>query len=161
MSYTPTGRPSGRPPKPTAQKRRIGNPGHRPLPPLREPATSTGLRVVGTGELIAPTRPLGTHGRALWDRCVAMPWVEESDLDVLLLTCETADERSQLRMQVLRDGNRFDRAALRQVDRQIGNMLSALGFDPVARSRMGVGEPSEADELAVLRARRSELPRPS
>jgi hypothetical protein len=57
------GRPTGRPPKPYEEKLRTGNPGKRALP---ERSNLTVLPAAnGAPE---PARPLGSAGRALWDR---------------------------------------------------------------------------------------------
>jgi hypothetical protein len=73
---------------------------------------------------------------------------------MMLMLCEQADERSQLRLKVLRDGERFERAGLRALDAQIHAGLAALGMSPVDRARMGVGVDRKIDELDELRKRR-------
>ena len=46
-----------------------------------------------------------------------------------------------------------DRVALRSVDDQIKSLLSALGFTPVDRTRMGVAEVRSMSKLEALQAR--------
>lgn len=79
-----------------------------------------------------------------------------ADIEVVLMLCEQADERGQLRAIVLRDpADRFARGALRQLDTQIMSGLSACGFTPADRARMGVGEAGEVDFLEQMRTRRT------
>ena len=140
---------TGRPPKPIEVKRITGNPGHRPLPDagaiqLLPQATSTPQ----------PSRALGEHGRALWDRVWSMgvQWISPtSDLEILLLTCEAIDERADLRLEVLQSGDRQLRRGLRELDRQIVASLSELGFTPTARSRLGVAEVKAASKIEMMR----------
>jgi hypothetical protein len=91
-----------------------------------------------------PPRPLGPAGRRLWDRVWAAgrAWVSPgSDLDLVLMLCETMDERVALRLRMLRAGDAADWrhcVALRALDEQVTTMLSLLAFSPTSRSRLGV-----------------------
>jgi hypothetical protein len=149
------GRPTGRPPKPYEEKLRTGNPGKRALP---ERSNLTVLPAAnGAPE---PARPLGSAGRALWDRVwgAGATWLAELvDAEQVLILCEQADERAQLRVKVLKDGEWRERAALRALDAQVMDGLALLGFNPVDRSRLGVAEvkaPSALDQIAARRAAR-------
>ena len=139
------------PPKPVELKRRIGNPGKRALPRL---ASVTVLPAHnGAGE---PLRPLGNEGRRMWDRIWASGglWVSPAtDSELVQLVCECMDERTALRLQVLRGSDWRDRVALRQLDRSINSMLSQLGFNPVERTRMGVAEVQAVSKLEAIQAR--------
>lgn len=142
--------PTGRPPKPTERKRKTGNPGKRKLPDL---AAVTSLPPqMGTPE---PPRPLGAAGEAMWERVWARgrAWMAESDADLLLLTCEQMDERQQLRLKVLRDGDWRERSGLRALDKQIQDALSMLGFTPADRARLGLAEVKARSVLEELRDR--------
>jgi hypothetical protein len=78
-----------------------------------------------------------------------------ADVEVVLILCEQSDERSQLRARVFAEGERFERSALRAIDAQIMAGLSALGFTPADRARLGIGEVgTPVDHLDELRARR-------
>lgn len=69
-----------------------------------------------------PARPLGAEGRRLWAQ-----WADRvDDTELLLTTCETADERMGLRVRVFRDGKPADHAALRELDRFLATRLDAL-----------------------------------
>lgn len=146
------GRPTGRPPKPLEEKLRLGNPGKRALP---DRANLIPLPAVA--EPPEPHRPLGSAGRALWDRVwtSAANWVSlDTDGEQVLITCEQVDERQALRVAVLREGNWRDRAALRALDAQIMDGLAVLGFNPVERGRLGVAEVTRVSKLDALRASR-------
>lgn len=148
-------RPAGRQPKPIEEKRRIGNPGRRPLP---DPATVAVLQPAR--HIPEPMRPLGIVGRELWERAwrAGAVWLaDRSDAETLLLVCEQVDERQQLRVSVLRDGDWRERAALRTLDKQVLNGLALLGFNPVDRSRLGVAEvqTNALDEFMARRQQRS------
>lgn len=147
-------RPPGRPPKPIEEKIRTGNPGRRPLP---DRATLTVLPSAdGPPD---PARPLGTHGRALWDRVWAAgaTWLAEHiDHEQILIMCEQMDERTQLRSIVLRDPEAWRaRAGLRALDAQIMDGLSVLAFNPTERSRLGVAEVKVASTLDRIAERRA------
>lgn len=151
----PTGRPPGRPPKPAEEKRRIGNPGRRPLP---DQATLTILPAAT--EPPVPMRPLGVIGRELWDRVwsAGAVWLAARvDAETLLIVCEQADERQQLRGSVLRNGDWRDRSQLRVLDAQMVNGLALLGFNPVDRARLSIAEvePSALDSFMARRQQRS------
>lgn len=140
--------PQGRPPKPLEQKKKLGNPGKRALPnpaslQQLEPATS----------VPAPPRPLLQPGLGLWERIwrVGATWISpDTDLELLLLTCEMVDERWNLRIKAMNDG---DLAMGRRVDRLTGlivSNLSLLGFTPTDRSRLGVAEIKAKSKLQEM-----------
>jgi hypothetical protein len=106
-----------------------------------------------------PPRPLGPEGRRLWARVweAGRSWLAPSDLDLVLLLCETMDERVVLRLHVLRAGDDFDwrdRVALRHLDEQISRLLSALAFTPTNRSRLGVAEVRRSPLEELIGSRR-------
>jgi hypothetical protein len=70
------------------------------------------------------------------------------------MLAETMEEREALRGEVLSGQAEWrDRVALRSIDDQIKSMLSALGFTPVDRTRMGVAEVRGLSKLEALQAR--------
>lgn len=143
--------PAGRPPKPIEQKRMLGNPGKRPLPEQGEVQALPGI-----SEIPDPARPLLTHGRELWDRVwsVGATWISpNTDMELLLMTCEMVDERWNLRIQVMQTDDPRMRRGLRELDRQIVSNLSLLGFTPADRSRLGVAEVKARSRLEELLAR--------
>jgi hypothetical protein len=140
------------PPKPNELKRKIGNPGKRPLPELRN-VVALPMAI----EPPPPPRPLGPEGLKLWNRIwdEGKSWISPaSDLEVVILLCESMDERTALRLQVLKGSDWRDRVALRSLESQIVSMLSAIGFDPVSRTKLGVAEVQKQSALDQLIARR-------
>lgn len=153
MVTKPTNKPTGRPPKPTETKRRLGNPGKRPLP---DPATVIALPSAVTPP--EPSRPLAAVGQALWDRvwsAGALWLARHVDAEAVLCLCERMDERAALRLKVFQHGDWRERAALRALDAQISGDLSSLGFTPVDRARLGVAEVKPATKLEQLMARKN------
>lgn len=143
----------GRPPKPVEQKRMLGNPGRRPLP---EPGE---VQILPTAtETPEPDRPLGKPGRELWDRVweSGAAWISpNTDIEILLITCELVDERWQLRGEVLQTKDPRQRRQLNDLTRIIIGNLSLLGFTPTDRSRLGVAEVKTQTKLEELMARRA------
>lgn len=141
------------PPKPIEAKRRTGNPGKRRLPSI---ASVTALPAAeGIPE---PLRPLGVEGRRMWDRIwtSASTWIAPgTDIELVQMACEAMDERTLLRVNVLRGSDWRDRVALRSLESDLRSMLSALGLTPVDRTRMGVAEVKRESKLDALRARQA------
>jgi hypothetical protein len=84
-------------------------------------------------------------------------WLSPStDIELLLMTCEMIDERWNLRIKVLQDNRPEERRGLRELDKQIVNNLSLLGFTPTDRSRLGVAEVKRVSKLEELRGKQKE-----
>ena len=88
--------------------------------------------------LAEPSRPLGQHGRKLWDDVHRLGQVR-GNIEPLLLTCERFDERAALRAEVFRSLQphtdkakpappKADRPALRAVEEMINDDLERLGL---------------------------------
>jgi hypothetical protein len=146
--------PAGRPSKPNEVKRKLGNPGRRPLP---------------DGDLVQylppalvipePARPLLKYGREFWDKVwgAGLTWVSpNTDAELLLMTCELVDERWNLRIKVMQNGEWRERRALREIDGRIISNLSLLGFTPADRSRLGVAEVKAISKMEALKRRQAE-----
>ena len=142
--------PMGRPPKPIEQKRALGNPGRRPLP-----TEGSLVLLPSMYEIPEPPRPIVTEAaKALWNRTWTMgqTWLSpQTDIELLLMTCEMVDERWNLRIKVLQDNRPEDRKGLRDLERQLVANLSLLGFTPTDRSRLGVAEVKKISKLEALR----------
>lgn len=140
----------GRPPKPNEQKRALGNPGKRPLP-----TEGSLVLLPSMYEVPEPPRPLVTEAaKALWNRTWTMgqTWLSpQTDIELLLMTCEMVDERWNLRIKVLQDNRPEERKGLRDLERQLVANLSLLGFTPTDRSRLGVAEVKKISKLEALR----------
>jgi hypothetical protein len=143
----------GRPPKPIEQKRLTGNPGKRALP-----KEGSLVLLPSMYEVPEPPRPLLTQAaKDLWERTWSMgqTWLSPiTDIELLLITCELIDERWNLRIKVLQDNRPEERRGLRELEKQIVNNLSLLGFTPTDRSRLGVAEVKRVSKLEELRAKR-------
>ena len=140
------------PPKPNELKRKQGNPGKRPLP-----AVASVIALPMAPEPPTPPRPLGQEGLKLWNRIWdhGKTWISPtSDIELVTLLCESMDERTQLRLTVLRGSDWRDRVALRSLESQLISMLSALGLNPVDRTRLGVAEVQRVSALDQLLAKR-------
>ena len=142
---------------PVERKRKLGKPSHaNPLPPVKYVAE----QVSGIPE---PLARLGPAGRATWDRLwtSGATWISgRTDLDWVQLLCECVDERAVLRKQVFDGSDWRDRVGLRNLEAEIRVMYSMLGFSPVDRSKMGVGEVRPSSVLDELRLKRERVPRP-
>ena len=140
----------GRPPKPIEQKRALGNPGRRPLP-----TEGSLVLLPSMYEVPEPPRPIVTEAaKALWNRTWTMgqTWLSpQTDIELLLMTCEMVDERWNLRIKVLQDNRPEERKGLRDLERQLVANLSLLGFTPTDRSRLGVAEVKKISKLEALR----------
>ena len=145
--------PAGRPTKPAEIKRLTGNPGKRALP-----EQSAIMLIPQATKAPEPARPLLKYGQKLWDRVweSGINWISpNTDLEILLMTCELIDERWNLRVRVMTDNNPKDRRGLRELDRQIVSNLGLLGFTPSDRSRLGVAEVKKMSKLEELMAKRA------
>jgi len=140
----------GRPPKPVEQKRLLGNPGKRPLPDAVE-VLPAALSVPD------PFRPLGADGFVLWHRVwtAGLGWISPvTDVELLMMTCESLDERAMLLEQVAEGKDSRDRRALRALNAEIVSNLSLMGFTPADRSRLGVAEVKAKSRLEEMMAKR-------
>jgi len=143
--------PAGRPSKPIEVKRKLGNPGKRPLPEgnslqILEPIVS----------IPDPARPLLKYGREFWDKVwgSGLTWISaNTDAELLLMTCELVDERWNLRVRVMQSNDWRERRALRELDDRIIRNLSLLGFTPADRSKLGVAEVKAISKMEALKRR--------
>jgi phage terminase small subunit len=149
----------GRPPKPLEQKRRTG----------RSPGRDTGGRKLPEpGNVVAlppaagiPPYPadLGIEGRQLWDRAwsAAITWLSpDSDGKTVEEACFLADALAVSRVRYRATTDPADARALVALSKQFLEALSALGFTPTARARLGVAEVKRVSELEKLVQKRQE-----
>lgn len=137
--------PAGRPPVPTERKRKLGNPGQRPIPAL---ADTTAVAPVTES---APVH-LGEAGQEMYRRIVAgAAWLAETDKPTLELLCEKVDRREQMKQQLSRSDLVLftDKmyaypnplvGMLSTIETEIAKLFSALGLTPTDRTRMGLAE---------------------
>jgi hypothetical protein len=99
-------------------------------------------------------RPLGETGEAFWNRIweTGNIWISpNTDIDILLMTCEMLDERDLLRDYVLQNLDAWhERTALRELDKAIVRHLSLMGFTPTDRMKLGVAEVKTRSKLEQL-----------
>lgn len=142
---------AGRPSKPIEQKRLLGNPGKRAMP-------SNAQLIPMATETPVPSRPLLKYGQQLWDKVwdAGVNWISpNTDIELLLMTCEMIDERSDLRTKVMATDDSTMRKGLRDLDRQLVTNLSLMGFSPSDRSRLGVAEVKAQSKLEELMERKA------
>jgi P27 family predicted phage terminase small subunit len=146
---------AGRPPKPTEQKRKNGNPGQRKLPDLKNVIALPQIK----GD--APLH-LSNAGQKMWADVRAMaPWIANTDGKLLIELCEKMDKKYELKEKlaatnyVLFTDKGYAYAnplfgMLNTVENDIVKLLSLLGLTPVDRSKLGVAEVTTKGKLAQL-----------
>jgi len=139
---------------PVERKRKLGQPSHsgKRLGPPKYVAE----QVVGIPE---PLDELGPAGRRTWDRLwtSGATWISgRTDIEWAQLLCECVDERVTLRKQVFEGGDWRDRVGLRNLEGDIRAMYCLIGFNPVDRGKMGVGEVRPSSVLDELRLKRDQ-----
>jgi len=106
-----------------------------------------------------PLRPLELSGAALWDRVWngAQLWLSNrTDIELVQLVCEQLDERDLLRAFVLENMEAWhERAALRQLEKDIASNLGQLGFSPAERTRLGLAEVKRQSKLEELMSKKN------
>lgn len=138
---------TGRPSKPLEQKRRTG----------RTPTTDSGGRKLpqqGTLAIVATTEPelVDLDAYSVMDRILAegVAWLGMTDTVALVMLREALEERTEVRARALA-GSSEARKELRELDKQVISQLSLLGFDPAARSRLGLAEVQTRSKLEELK----------
>jgi hypothetical protein len=107
-----------------------------------------------------PSRRLDESGLNLWKSAFSRTdtWLANTDLELLMLTCEKLDERDSLRIYVMDNIDAWhERSGLRLLEKQIEDNLNLLGFTPMARQKLGIQEvkaQSKLEELMQKKARR-------
>jgi P27 family predicted phage terminase small subunit len=146
---------AGRPPKPTEQKRKNGNPGQRKLPDLKNVISLPPIKAD------APLH-LSDAGKKMWADVKAMaPWIANTDGKLLIELCEKMDKKYELKEKlaatdyVLFTDKGYAYAnplfgMLNTVENDIVKLLSLLGLTPVDRSKLGVAEVTAKGKLAQL-----------
>ena len=149
---------TGRPPKPIELKRRLGNPGKRPLP---EPITS-----IRPFEVEALSDDGPKTGLELVEALMAAgagEWISEVDaLTTLRLVKDAWDERAVLKAIIAREGHtqevdgriwaRPEVGMLRELEKRLTTWLGLLGLNPADRGRLGLAQvQAKATGLAALR----------
>lgn len=150
---------TGRPPQPVEVKRRRGrtadtDSGGRKLPVLAEVISLP--QASGMPEF--PVE-LGEDGRTLWRRIWAegLSWISPaSDLALAEEACRAIDDVQTARRRYRATTEPADARALVALGKRLDEALSALGFTPTARSRLGVAEVKKVSALEAMMARRQQ-----
>lgn len=148
--------PRGRPPKPIEQKRRTGrtadtDSGGRKLTP-----TNSVVALPMADNIPDPPADFGLDARRLWARAwdSAITWLSpHSDMESVEQTCRLVEDIAIARERYRATRDPGDLRALVAVQKLLQESLSLLGFDPTARSRLGLAEVKRVSKLDELRAR--------
>ena len=135
---------SGRPQAPIEEKRRRGT-----LRADRMPTAGALALVEPMPLTMADQSPAAALEKVMARGVV---WLAETDAPAVCMLRELLEERGELKAAV--DAGLGDRRHLRDIDKQIISLMSQLGFDPAARSRLGLAEVKAVSKLEELRARR-------
>lgn len=135
--------PRGRPPKPIAELQRIGTyRGDRHTPDVGGDLPAVRDEIHNESELLD-----------VFDRVIdeGVGWLKSTDEPTLALLRHLLIEADDLRSKVRIDYTL--RKDLRDVTKQIMLLLSALGFDPTSRSRLGIAEVKTRSRLQEIQER--------
>lgn len=145
----------GRNPKPTEQKRLLGNPGRVKLP---DPAKVIALPQV-SGE--APVE-LSSKAQNLWRKLRDQaPWIANTDSPLMMELCTKMDFRDQLKEQLAQSspvlytdkGYAYANPLVGMIsttEDDIIRILSLLGLTPADRTKLGVAEVKARGKLQEL-----------
>ena len=140
----------GRPPKPTEQKRLIGNPGKRPLP---DQNTTIAL----PGGYVAPLRPLNDAGLSLWDAIFRKGelWISNrTDIHFLQMVCEQHDRRQYLMDRLAEEPDEWRlHRQLTDLENIITSNMGRLGLTPADRTKLGYAEVKRQSKLEELQSK--------
>lgn len=139
---------TGRPPTPNEVKRRRGT-----ARADRTPSSSSVVALPMAGGAPEPPTDLGLEGRALWADAwaVGITWISpQTDMRQVVEACRTADDLALARERYRATRDPADARALNTLSKQLTEALSALGFSPTARTRLGVAEVKRQNALETL-----------
>lgn len=120
------------------------------------------------GEVVAlpmaegvPLLPAGieAEGAELWKRIwqEGLTWISpQSDMAAAVEACHVADDLAIARRRYRATSDPKDAGALVALGKRFDDALSVLGFNPTARSRLGVAEVKRASALQNLIAQRQQ-----
>lgn len=127
----------GRPPKPTEQKRRTGNPGKRELKVLA-PVASIRAAVAEITAEEAVARVLD-HGY----------WLSESDSPTVALLRDAVQDYARIRSV---EG--MPAKEIRDARAEVARLAADCGFNPSERARLGLAEVTARSKLDEIQQRR-------
>lgn len=108
-----------------------------------------------------PLLPPGieSDGADLWKRIWqdGLTWISpQSDMAAAIEACLVADDLAVARRRYRATSDPKDAAALVSLGKRFDDALSLLGFNPTARSRLGVAEVKRASALQTLLIQRQQ-----
>jgi hypothetical protein len=135
--------PRGRPPKPVEQHRRTGtfNAGKHNRGPL--------VAVAEVDQAPHDKSPADLFTEIM---DAGSAWFARTDGIQLSMLRESLEERA--RLVPVAESSTEARKQLRELNREIADWLTALGFNPTARARLGLAEVKAASTLEKLQAKR-------
>lgn len=108
------------------------------------------------GDIPEPPPDFGLDARRLWARAWddAITWLSpHSDMESVEQACRLVEDIAIARERYRATRDPGDLRALVAVQKLLQESLSLLGFDPTARSRLGLAEVKRVSKLDQLRAR--------
>ena len=139
---------TGRPPKPVELKRRLGNPGKRPLP---APVVSI-APIVSTASV-----PAFASGDEMLQHVLdagASTWIGPTDAAMASLARRLWDDAALAQARWAASGDPEAFRAYRDTTKELIACLSALGLDPASRGRLGVAAVKAQNALESMMVRR-------
>lgn len=146
-----------RPPKPLEQKRMTGRSPGRDSGGRKLPEVASVVALPMADGVPDPPSDLLLDGRRLWERAwgAAITWLSpDSDMEAVENACRLADDLAVARHRYRATSDPSDGRIVVQLAKSVSDALSVLGFDPTARSRLGVAEVKRASALEQLIATR-------
>jgi hypothetical protein len=104
-----------------------------------------------------PPIELDLPGRGLWGRIwgEAITWVSpDSDMDTVLSACRLKDDLEVARHRYRATTDPADGRMVAVFEKSLAEALSVLGFNPTARSRLGLAEVKKVDKIDQILSRR-------
>jgi phage terminase small subunit len=149
-----------RPPAPMEHHRRVGRANGRKKAdgrPLPDPGNVVALQPADG----IPDYPegLGLDGQRFWRRAwnAALTWIAPgTDAEQIEEAAHLADDVAAARTRYRATTDPADMRALVAASKQFTEALSALGFNPTARARLGVAEVKRVSALEELVAKRKQ-----
>jgi hypothetical protein len=136
---------TGRPPKPVEQHRRTGT----------FDASRHNRGALAAVEAV-DAKPFELEAADVFADIMAAgaPWFARTDGIRLSMLRESLEERS--RLLPLAESSSEARKQLRDLNKEISEWLSLLGFDPAARTRLGLAEVKARSKFEELEAKRAQ-----
>ncbi len=144
--------PAGRPPVPNEIKRKRGTARADRTPPV-----STVVALPMAEGVPECPEDFGLAARGLWVRAWAegITWISpKSDMEAVEQACRLADDLEVARRRYRATTDPSDGRMVSTFDSQLAAALGRLGFDPSARTKLGVAEVRRQSKLEELIAKR-------